>query len=92
MPGLQSLAGFANRSIAFALCCGLFSTPMNADDRVWPEIRLTAPGVDNWQTGRIGDSSFDALAGDISGMFDFNKGRLAPPLILDPSTGEVVDE
>lgn len=46
---------------------------------------------DNWQIGRMGDSSFDALAGDISGMFDFNKGCLAPPLILDPNTGEVVD-
>jgi len=26
---------------------------------------------DNWSTGRIGDSSFDATAGDITGMFDF---------------------
>ena len=46
---------------------------------------------DNWQTGRIGDFSFDALAGDMSGMFDFAKGRSAPPLILDPNTGEVVE-
>jgi phospholipase C len=46
---------------------------------------------DNWQTGRIGDFSFDALAGDISGMFDFAKGRPAPPLILDPNSGEVVE-
>jgi phospholipase C len=46
---------------------------------------------DTWQAGRIGDSSFDALAGDISGMFDFNQERLAPPLILDPNTGELLD-
>ena len=46
---------------------------------------------DNWQTGRIGDFSFDALAGDMSGMFDFAKGRSAPPLILDPNTGQVAE-
>jgi phospholipase C len=45
----------------------------------------------NWQTGRIGDFSFDALAGDIGRMFDFNKERLAPPLVLDPNTGEVAE-
>ena len=46
---------------------------------------------DNWQTGRIGDYSFDALAGDISGMFDFDKEHRAPLLILDPNTGELLD-
>jgi phospholipase C len=45
---------------------------------------------DNWQTGRIGDSSFDALAGDIQAMFDFHREDLAPRLILDPTTGTVV--
>ena len=46
---------------------------------------------DNWQTGRIGDYSFDSLAGDIQPMFDFGKRRLAAPLFLNPSTGEVVN-
>jgi phospholipase C len=45
---------------------------------------------DNWQTGRIGDSSFDGLAGDLQPMFDFGKHRLAPPLLLNPATGEIV--
>jgi phospholipase C len=45
---------------------------------------------DNWQTGRIGDYSFDALAGDIQAMFDFHREDLAPRLILDPTTGTVV--
>jgi phospholipase C len=44
---------------------------------------------DNWSLGRIGDQSFDALAGSILDMFDFN-GRVAPPLFLDPDTGLVV--
>ena len=47
---------------------------------------------DNWNLGRIGDQSFDALAGSILGMFDFDNfhhhgERL---VLLDPDTGEVV--
>lgn len=45
---------------------------------------------DNWNLGRIGDGSFDALSGSIENMFDFshhpNDGN--DVLFLDPSTGE----
>jgi phospholipase C len=41
---------------------------------------------DNWQLGRIGDGSFDALAGPLTGLFDFTR-RHDSPLILDPATG-----
>jgi phospholipase C len=48
---------------------------------------------DNWDLGRIGDQSFDAIAGPIQDVFDFNpvNGLLAPDrkLILDPNSGEV---
>ncbi len=44
---------------------------------------------DNWQLGRIGGQSFDALAGSLLNMFNF-AGTPAPPLFLDPSTGQVV--
>jgi len=44
---------------------------------------------DNWKTGRIGDSSFDALAGSLNGMFDFDNRR-GGKVILDPATGAVV--
>lgn len=44
---------------------------------------------DNWQLGRIGDQSFDALAGSLLNMFNFT-GPAAPPLFLDPSTGQIV--
>jgi phospholipase C len=43
---------------------------------------------DNWKTGRIGDSSFDALAGSLNGMFDFEH-RNNDKVILDPATGAV---
>lgn len=44
---------------------------------------------DNWNLGRIGDGSFDELAGPITGMFDFT-ARRADRLFLDRDTGERV--
>ena len=47
---------------------------------------------DNWGLGRIGDQSFDAIAGPITGLFDFSEQRgviFEAPLLLDPTTGEV---
>jgi phospholipase C len=45
---------------------------------------------DNWSTGKIGDQSFDALAGSLNNMFDFGNQNPANKLILDPGTGEPV--
>ncbi len=42
---------------------------------------------DNWNLGRIGDNSTDAIAGSLLPMFDFSEGPRAPRLILDPATG-----
>jgi phospholipase C len=44
---------------------------------------------DNWQTGRIGDDSFDAKAGSLRHMFNFHDYN--HPLFLDPVTGQPVD-
>ncbi|MCW2952432.1 MAG: plcC [Conexibacter sp.] len=45
---------------------------------------------DNWQLGRIGDQSFDARAGSLGNMFNFDAdAKLAPKVFLDPTTGEV---
>lgn len=41
---------------------------------------------DNWRLGRIGDGSFDELAGPITNMFDF-RSRHAHKLFLDRETG-----
>lgn len=43
---------------------------------------------DNWDTGRIGDASFDMYAGSIMGMFDFTC-RSNRKLFLDPGTGQL---
>ncbi len=50
---------------------------------------------DNWLGGeRIGQGSFDALAGPINNMFDFSRDpfNLSDHVILNPSTGEVVED
>ena len=43
---------------------------------------------DNWQLGRIGAFSFDALAGALNNLFRFSGDHPAPELFLDPSTGQ----
>jgi phospholipase C len=43
---------------------------------------------DNWDLGRLGTQSTDAIAGSMMHMFDFNEHRVrAPKLILNPLTG-----
>jgi phospholipase C len=43
---------------------------------------------DNWGLGRLGDQSYDELAGPLDAMFDFAHPT-AKAVILDPKTGEV---
>jgi len=43
---------------------------------------------DNWNLGRIGGSSFDAIAGSLLDLFEFQDGGDARKLYLDPTTGE----
>jgi len=46
---------------------------------------------DNWSLPRLGNQSFDALAGSLDGLFDFTDApRAGRELILDPNAGTVV--
>jgi phospholipase C len=46
---------------------------------------------DNWNLGRLGNQSFDALAGSLNGLFDFTDApRPGRELILSDSTGMVM--
>ncbi len=48
---------------------------------------------DNWNLGRIGNGSTDAIAGPLNNLFDFDAdGPNAAPLFLDPTTGKVVNQ
>jgi phospholipase C len=44
---------------------------------------------DNWSLGRIGNGSTDVIAGTLDGLFDFSGNNQAPPLSLDPLTGQI---
>jgi phospholipase C len=46
---------------------------------------------DNWLNGERIQGSFDAVAGPINGMFNFEDGPRAHRLFLDPSTGQIVN-
>jgi len=46
---------------------------------------------DNWKLGRLGGQSFDAKAGTLLNMFDFDQ-RPSGRVLLDPSTGRVIDD
>src|SRR5262249_41152907 len=46
---------------------------------------------DNWNLGRIGNQSTDAIAGALAPMFDFSKNPSDSRLILDPATGQPVN-
>jgi hypothetical protein len=44
--------------------------------------------LDNWDLGRLGNQSTDAIAGSLLRMFDFNEDhQRAPALVLNPLTG-----
>jgi len=45
---------------------------------------------DNFNLGRIGNGSNDAIAGRLNGIFDFDDAPAKDTLILDPGTGQIV--
>jgi phospholipase C len=61
------------------------------DNTLTDQSSITKFIEDNWELGRIGGGSTDAVAGSLGNMFDFNPNDArAPKLILDETTGEVV--
>ncbi|HUA99595.1 MAG TPA: alkaline phosphatase family protein [Terracidiphilus sp.] len=46
---------------------------------------------DNWLNGeRLGDGSFDGIAGSVDNMFDFSHINMRAPYLLNPATGEPI--
>jgi phospholipase C len=60
------------------------------DSSVLDQTSITRFIEDNWGLGRIANGSFDAIANDMSSMFNFNQTEYNV-LILDSMTGRVVD-
>src|SRR5712664_1105744 len=61
------------------------------DDNITDQSSILRFIEDNWDLGRIGSGSTDAIAGTLNNMFDFGDGPRAHTLILDAQTGTVVD-
>jgi phospholipase C len=47
---------------------------------------------DNWDLGRLGNQSYDEVAGTLEHMLDFHHGPHPHRLFLDPSTGTPIIE
>jgi phospholipase C len=64
------------------------------DDTITDQSSILRFVEDNWNLGRVGSGSTDAIAGTLNNLFDFDRDRRAVGdrrLILDPQTGTVVD-
>lgn len=68
-----------------------WAKPNFIDDTITDQSSILRFIEDNWDLGRIGNGSTDAIAGTLNNMFDFSDGPHAHRLILDPQTGTVVD-
>jgi phospholipase C len=91
-PNAQGRCGYGPR-LPF-----LVISPWAKDDYVSHSIIDQSSVVkfieDNWLSGqRLGGGSFDAIAGSVNDMFNFNSfGPRPDRLLLDPSTGEPVKQ
>ena len=87
LAGIQSRCGYGPR-IPF-LVISPFAKSNFVSHTVIDQSSVVRFIEDNWQLPRIGNGSFDVIAGSIENMFEF-KREPSPPVFLDPLTGQVV--
>jgi phospholipase C len=98
--GEQGLCGSKAPMAAYQGRCGYgprlplliispFAKTNFVDHKLTDQTSLIRFVEDNWNLGRIGDGSFDGLAGSLFDSFDFAHAH-AGLLILDPKTGEPI--
>src|SRR5205807_3898821 len=63
-----------------------FARPNYVDHTLTDQSSILRFIEDNWELGRIGDGSFDEVAGSLLGLFDFDRPETGT-LFLDPDTG-----
>jgi phospholipase C len=88
--GLQLRCGFGPRVPLLAI--SPYARTNYVDHTVTDQTSILRFIEDNWSTGQIGGSSFDAIPSPkptIAGLFDFAGPSRAPVLTLDPATGLV---
>jgi phospholipase C len=86
MAGYQNRCGYGPRQPLMVF--SPYSKVNAVDHSITDQTSILRFVEDNWLNGqRIGDGSFDALAGSLDGLFDFRHPH-SKPLFLDPITGQ----
>ena len=88
LAGVQGRCGYGPRLPLVVV--SPFARENFVDSGVLDQSSITRFIEDNWSLGRIGHGSFDAIAGDLCRMFDFNRESYKL-VILDTVTGQVRD-
>lgn len=88
MGGYQDRCGYGPRTPLMVI--SPFARANFVDHSITDQTSILRFIEDNWGLGRIGDSSFDALAGSMNNLFNFSHGDFGHRLFLDPITGEPV--
>jgi phospholipase C len=68
-----------------------FARSNYVDHRVTDQSSVIRFIEDNWNLGRIGNGSTDAIAGKLDGMFEFGEESGIGKLFLNPLTGQPLD-
>jgi phospholipase C len=87
LEGIQSRCGYGPR-LPFLLISP-YSKANFVDHTVIDQSSVVRFIEDNWELPRIGNGSFDVIAGSVENMFDFSF-NFNPPVFLNPLTGQVV--
>jgi phospholipase C len=87
LGGIQGRAGYGPRLPLLVI--SPFAKKNFVDHTITDQSSILRFIEDNWKLGRIGKSSFDALAGSLVNMFDFDhRNDRDSRLFLDANTGE----
>jgi phospholipase C len=87
LGGFQGRAGYGPRLPLLVI--SPFAKKNFVDHTITDQSSILRFIEDNWKLGRIGNSSFDALAGSLLNMFDFDhRNDRDSRLFLDANTGE----
>jgi phospholipase C len=89
LGGYQDRCGYGPRTPL--LVVSPYAKTNYVDHSVTDQTSILSFIETNWNTGTIGDNSFDTLAGSLNSMFDFSK-RHSDRIILNPTTGAVVQD
>ena len=86
----QGQCGYGPRQPLFLI--SPYARQNYVDHRVTDQSSTLRFIEDNWNLGRVGGNSSDAKAGTLNGMFDFDDPPQTRRLILDPSTGVILQQ